>query len=65
MLDVEIRTMVTFNSEEDLTKLKCTKNTIEELIDLFSKSGNGCGEEMYLLKGSSRIIDKILKNETF
>ena len=65
MLDVDIKTVITYDKNEDLTALRCTRNTLERLDDLFSKAGNGCTEEVNTLKGAAHIIDEILRGETF
>lgn len=65
MFDVEIRTMITYNSNEDKTALRCTRDTLEKLASLFSKAGNGCAEEIKLLAGAAHTVDEILREETF
>lgn len=65
MFDVEIRTKITYDSDKDITALRCTRNTLEELADLFSKAGNGCTEEINLLRGAAHTVDEILRKETF
>lgn len=65
MFDVEIRTMIIYNSKEDETALKCTRDTLEKLASLFLKAGNGCEEEIKLLTGAAHTVDEILREETF
>ena len=65
MFEVELTTKITYGTSQDLSDLKRTRYTLERLYDLFSKSGNGCTEEINTLKGAAHIIDEILRGETF
>ena len=65
MLDVEVRTKITVNSDKDAEQLVATANTLQDIIQLFEKAGTICDTEIETLKGAAHIVDEILRGETF
>ena len=65
MLDVEVRTKITINSDKDAEQLVATANTLQDIIHLFEKAGTICDTEIEILKGTAHIVDEILRGETF
>lgn len=65
MLDVEVRTKITINSDEDAEQLIATANTLQDIIMLFEKAGTICDDEIDTLKGAAHIVDEILRGKTF
>lgn len=65
MVDTEIKTMVTYDSNEVETALRCTMDTLEELADLSSKAEDDYAEEIELLAEAARTVDETLREEIF
>lgn len=64
MITSETRVKINID-RDDREQIKAAANTLESIIDAFSKAGSHNETELTLLKGAVHILDEVLRDETF
>lgn len=64
MITSEMRVKINID-REDREQIKAAANTLESIIEAFSKAGSHTETETTQLKGAVHILDEILRDETF